>query len=320
MTSTLYRRVSGARDATKLGSAQTGVKERCRFVFLPDEFNRVVSFASQKGGVYKTALIANIGYLFSTADQRILLIDLDPQANLQDDLGYEEHEDNDHGLSLAAALIGNGQPKRINIRPNIDVIPGGEHIRSIMGPLAMQPEITVYALARAIKDFVGDYDLVLIDLPPGDRALRLAAFGASRYVMVPTKSDKSSIKGTLEIALDINRISRPGGENESLSLLGLTLLGSAEGSTAIKRLARDTMHMVYSEDEIPELFESTIRSMESVAQISRLVGRAYAEQAEMGLEIGRVAARNAGVLLGDVTRIAEEMLERIASIESAEQE
>lgn len=135
--------------------------------------------------------------------------------------------------------------------------------------------------------------------------------------MAPTRSDKSSIEGTLEIALDINRLNRPGGENESLSLLGLTLLGSAEGSTTIKRIARETMHQVYQEDEIPELFDSTIRNMESVAQLSRLIGRSYAEQAELGLEIGRQAARNANVLLGDVTLIAEEMLERIARIENA---
>lgn len=317
MTSAVHRRASRDEpgEKSRLGSDRS--ESEVQAVFLPDEFNRVVSFASQKGGVYKTALVANIGYLFSTADQRILLIDLDPQANLKDDLGYADHEDNDMGESLANALIGNGSPKVIKIRENIDVIPGGRYIRNIMGPLAMQPETTVYALARAIKDIVADYDLVLIDLPPGDRALRLAAFGASRYVMAPTRSDKSSIEGTLEIALDINRLNRPGGENESLSLLGLTLLGSAEGSTTIKRIARETMHQVYQEDEIPELFDSTIRNMESVAQLSRLIGRSYAEQAELGLEIGRQAARNANVLLGDVTLIAEEMLERIARIENA---
>lgn len=286
---------------------------------LPDQFDRVVAFVSEKGGVYKTTLIANIGYLFAEPGQRVLVVDLDPQGNLADDLGYADDPGNDRGESLAAALIGQGAPKILSVRKNMDVIPGGPALHRVTPILGMSPQTSVFALRSAIADIVDDYDLVFIDLPPGDRSLRLVALGATRYVMAPTKSDRSSIRGTLSIVLDMNRLRQAGGDNESLELLGLILVGSSEGSTVIRAGAREMIHELFGENDLPELFDSTLRQMESVAIATRKFGKTYKELADDPIAYGRKVNRSANTVLVDTRAIAFEMLSRMTAFEGSDE-
>ena len=67
--------------------------------------SRVICVANGKGGVCKTSLVANIGGLTAASNYRTLLVDLDPQGDLSDDLGYFDNPADDHGKALAASLL-----------------------------------------------------------------------------------------------------------------------------------------------------------------------------------------------------------------------
>ena len=62
-----------------------------------DQLSRVMAIESLKGGVGKTTLAANIGGYFALAGARVLLVDLDPPGNLEDDLGYADDDRNGQG-------------------------------------------------------------------------------------------------------------------------------------------------------------------------------------------------------------------------------
>jgi cellulose biosynthesis protein BcsQ len=64
--------------------------------------SRVIAVINGKGGVFKTSLVANVGGLLAEGGSRVLLVDLDPQGNLAEDLGYADRGDG--GRSLAASL------------------------------------------------------------------------------------------------------------------------------------------------------------------------------------------------------------------------
>ena len=70
-----------------------------------DALGRVICVANGKGGVNKTSIVANLGGLAAAGGYRTLLVDLDPQGDLSDDLGYYDNPDDDHGQQLAAALL-----------------------------------------------------------------------------------------------------------------------------------------------------------------------------------------------------------------------
>ena len=182
--------------------------------------SRVIAVINGKGGVFKTSLVANVGGLLAEGGSRVLLVDLDPQGNLAEDLGYADQGDG--GRSLAASLCFGGEPDLLTgVRANLDVIAGGPHLddaAAFLGAKAQKDrDAAQLALAKLLASVAGEYDLVLLDCPPGNEPLQAAAVAAARYALVPLKTDMSSRKGVAAVAarmdsvVGLNPISGPTG-------------------------------------------------------------------------------------------------------------
>src|SRR6476659_10460114 len=90
---------------------------------------RVVAIANGKGGVGKTSLATTLAGMAAKAGYQILLIDLDPQGNVGEDLGYTGAGTGDNGAGLVAALTKGTPPVSLpQVPPGIDVICGGEQL------------------------------------------------------------------------------------------------------------------------------------------------------------------------------------------------
>jgi cellulose biosynthesis protein BcsQ len=169
---------------------------------------RVLLLANRKGGVGKSTTVAAIAQQIATGGRRggrkVLVIDGDAQGNCtEDDLGTEH---SDEGSALAQTLQFGAPLKPVRgVRPNIDIIPGGGALSLVSASvhamrehginMATNLETQLEALCEA-----EGYDLVLIDSGPGEVPLLETLLCVANYLIIPTKSDRSSLKGVAKLA------------------------------------------------------------------------------------------------------------------------
>jgi chromosome partitioning protein len=291
--------------------------------------SRVVAVINGKGGVLKTTLTANIGGLLATSGFKVLLVDLDPQGNLAEDLGYTESDYNDDGRALATALsFGNPATPVASVRTNLDVLIGGAALDGATAALAAMgsknPTGSKLALASLLQPIAADYDMILIDCPPGDETLQTAAVAAARYALVPVKSDKSSRKGLAAVAARLDTVLEV---NPGLDLLGVVLVDVGTTATTVQREARQNVTELFGTDE-SIVFSATIRHSEATAQATRERGMLVHEleddnaTAPKWFEVasGKAEARafapiSATSVAADLQAVTQELVERITARE-----
>lgn len=290
---------------------------------------RVVALANGKGGVGKTTTVANVGGYAALAGSKVLLIDLDPQGDLARDLGYEPST----GQDLFNALI-TGTPPQIlrNIRENLDVIPGGqalEDIQSLMVTRSGRADAgdfgdLLYSLLAPISD---EYDLILIDTPPGERTLVEGALAISSAVVIPTKSDEASIDGVERVARRFMAVRE---RNPVLQLAGVVLFGVGPRSLRLERSVRSSLEEMLA--TVAPVFETRIRNLESASADARKKGLLFheLEGAVSEAQKERLKAlrsgekptdgffsRSSGGLAEEYEQLTAEILQRLNEIEGA---
>lgn len=289
---------------------------------------RVVAIANGKGGVGKTSLTAGLSGLIAAAGYRVLAVDADPQGNLRRDLGYQGDEG--HGL---AAAIANGAPLEPvrNVRDNLDAVPGG----SALEDLALRPAGDQLLGLRTALDGVRprgraheDYDLVLVDTPPGDAGLQSVVFAAADYLVIPTRSDDASLDGLVKVAA---RFAAARETNPGLTLLGVLLFGVRTNSLRARESVRASL--VDTLDGAAPVFDASIRYLESAAIDMRRHGLLphELEQSQLKERAKRIArlkrgtkgkpgedllSRDASGIAGDYADLAREILGAIAARET----
>lgn len=290
---------------------------------------RVICIANGKGGVSKTSLTANLAGLTAAAGYRTLVVDLDPQGDLADDLGYFDNDADDHGEQLGAALVAGMtlRPTLTNVRPGLDVVCGGEHLGDVGGALVSRMSrgrSTTDLLARSLAPLAADYDLVVIDTPPIDVTLQRLALGAARWLLVPTKADASSIRAIARIA---ERVVDARSETHHLDLLGVVLTGVPTAATRVR--ADASADIAASTGQVAPLFDATIRASDAVARETRAKGLLVHELAEQvegaqpfwqSLRQGTTPQRlpgSAPALAADYVAVVEQVLRRLDELEQS---
>jgi chromosome partitioning protein len=236
----------------------------------------VYVFANGKGGVGKTTAASNVAGLAAADGLNVLLIDLNGQGNVAEDLGYTGTQVDDAGKALFAALTMDAPlvPAAKQIRPQLDVVPGGKFIRRVTSSMSSEmadpqrANHAVLALARTLVPIAEQYDVIVIDSPPENPPLVQLALGAARWVVVPMKSDDGSRKGLRELAMDFKGMRS---HNPYLSLLGVFVFASGSGATRI----RAEVHANVEQDlgGAAHMFSSMVRHSEAVAKDARKYGR-----------------------------------------------
>ena len=154
---------------------------------------RVLTFFNHAGGVSKTSSVRDIGYMLANAGFKVLLIDVDPQANLTHWLGVNKKvtlED-----TIFPAIVGEDNlilPKPIHVN-GLDLIPSHLDIARIE-PQLVGIIMGVTRLRNAVRKLAG-YDFVLIDPPPSLGQLSALAVIAADQVVVPVPTNSKGLEG-----------------------------------------------------------------------------------------------------------------------------
>lgn len=169
--------------------------------------SRVVCVANQKGGVAKTTTSVNLGAGLALRGHRVLVIDLDPQANATTGLGIDRATigrstydllTGDSALPEAAAATG---------IKNLDVVPASLDLAGaeveLAGTMAREKR-----LAEALEADRGDYELIFLDCPPSLGLLTVNALAAAEDLIVPVQCEYYALEGLGQLVETADRVRR----------------------------------------------------------------------------------------------------------------
>ena len=185
---------------------------------------QVVAIANQKGGVAKTTTAINLGASLAIAGRRVLLVDLDPQANLTSGIGLK-------GQTAAAGTIYEALTSAtVPESPQDFVVPTGVDNLSLM-PADRNltgAEIELVALEgreerlkRLLRVLRRDFDHILIDSPPSLGLLTLNALVAADAVLIPLNCEYFALEGIAELLSTVERVRAS--LNPTLAIEGVVL-------------------------------------------------------------------------------------------------
>ncbi len=155
----------------------------------------VIAVVNQKGGVAKTTTVRNLGVALAHEGQRVLLVDLDPQANLTTSAGIDVRQL--HGSTYNVLVQKQAISSIIQrSREGLDVAPADEVLMRAEMEMGEQQLGWVRELKRALDPIRGNYDVILIDTPPIRGFLTVNALVAADHgVIVPFVPERDSIRG-----------------------------------------------------------------------------------------------------------------------------
>jgi chromosome partitioning protein len=180
---------------------------------------RIIAVANQKGGVGKTTTAVNLATAFADRGRRVLVIDLDPQANATSGLGVA-------GAPMASSyelLLGEAELETAitqSVVSGLAVVPASPDLAAAEIELGTQPR-REFLLAQALRSRVDNYDDVLIDCPPSLNLLTINALTAADRVLVPLQCEFYALAGLAQLMGTIERVQRS--LNPRLALQGVVL-------------------------------------------------------------------------------------------------
>lgn len=223
----------------------------------------VLAVANQKGGVAKTTSVASIGAALAELGQKVLLVDLDPQACLTFSLGIdpEDLETSVHhvltkGLSPAEVII--------ETEDGVDLLPATIELARAEADLLTRTgrEHVIKASLELLEDDDIVYDWILLDCPPSLGVLTVAALTAAQGVLIPLQCETLSHRGVgqlLDTVHDVRRFT-----NRKLSVWGV-LPTLYDGRTNHARAVLETISDTYELDVIEPPIPKTIKFAEAPA-------------------------------------------------------
>lgn len=176
----------------------------------------VIAISNHKGGVAKTTSVVNLGAGLHRCGQKVLLIDIDPQANLTQSLGITQPE-----LTIYEALI-----DQVEELPLISIQEGFSLIPSSLDLSGAELELSneagrEYLLREKIETLLDQFDYILIDCPPSLGLLTVNALTAAHEVFIPLQAEFLPTQGLAKLMEVIGKIQKR--LNQTLEVGGVFL-------------------------------------------------------------------------------------------------
>jgi len=246
--------------------------------------SKVISISNHKGGVGKTTSAINIGAGLNKLKKKVLLIDLDPQANLSQSLGIIEPE-----FTIYGALKGDYKLQPIEVAKGLDLIPSTLDLSG--AEVEMSGEAgREYILKELIDPIKNSYDYVIIDSPPSLGLLTINSFTASDEILIPLQAQYLALQGLTKLMEVVDKIKQR--LNKGLSIGGV-FITQYDSRKVLNRDVAETIQTHFKD----KVFKTKIRD-----------NIALAEAPSQGLDIFRYNSKSYGA--EDYLKLSKELIKK----------
>lgn len=246
--------------------------------------SNIIAISNHKGGVGKTTTAINLGAGLHREGERVLLIDLDPQANLTQSLGITEPE-----RTIYGALKGSYPIPELQILPGFNLVPSTLDLSGAEIELSSEAG-REYLLAEILEPIRENYGYILIDSPPSLGLLTINAFTSAGSVLIPLQAQYLALQGLSKLLEVIEKIRRR--LNKELSLAGVVVT-QYDSRKVLNRNILETIEEHFK----GEVFSTRVRD-----------NVALAEAPTQGVDIFRYNPKSYGA--EDYLALAQELITR----------
>lgn len=186
---------------------------------------KIIAVANQKGGIGKTTTALALAAGLKRKKKKVLLVDLDPQANATDTYRAEIE-----GVGTAYDLLVDGDTDCIQNTEVGDIIAGDPNLKD--ASKLLDGVSASYRLKKGLASIAPDYDYIILDTPPALSVLLTNALTAADTVIIPLTSDRYGLHGLVQLndtIKDIKEFTNPG-----LKVAGLLLVKYRQQTTLAK--------------------------------------------------------------------------------------
>lgn len=189
---------------------------------------KVIAITNQKGGVGKTTTTFNLGVGLQNQENKVLLIDADPQSSLTVALGWKTPDSLD--VTLASEMLAviddrpiDGEAAILHHKEGVDIVPSNIELSGMENALfnVMSRE---YVLKNYIEELRKDYDYILIDCMPSLGMMTVNALAAADSVIIPSQPSFLSAKGLDLLLRSISKVKRSINPNLNIDGILLTMV------------------------------------------------------------------------------------------------
>ncbi len=220
---------------------------------------KVIAIANQKGGVGKTTTAISLAAGLAMLGKKVLLLDLDPQANATSGLGLEADSSIYYPLIGEASILDKVVSTRID---NLYMVPSGMDLSGVEIELARRDDHLTFLreMLAGVRDS-SDFDYCLLDTPPSLGVLMTSSLASADEVLIPLQCEYFGLEGLAKIIHIISQIKESGAAPDLL-LSGI-IMTMYDGRTNLSRQVVEEVTKHFPEHVYERVVPRTIRISEA---------------------------------------------------------